>query len=344
MSDKSEAPTPRRLRKARERGDSPVSFALSQSVSFLPAILLMPAVLVATAARVSEILLVTLRDGRSPLTPCAVALEVLRLSLPLLLAVALAAALALLVQTRGMLSAGRLAPRLERLDPIEGAKQLFSRERWFSALRAILSAAFVAWFAWLLFRRHAADLALMTGQAEAIPAVAGVLAQKLARYAAFVGLALGTVDLALVFAAWLRRHRMSPDEVRREFREAEGNPEVKAQRRRAHQEALTGSLLNSVRNATVVVVNPTHLATALHYASENAEGAPRVVAQGQGEVARLIIEAARAYGVPCVRDVPVARALAELEVGDEIPEALYEVVAEILRELARPSESEAAQP
>lgn len=338
MSDKSEAPTPRKLRKAREQGDAPVSLALSQSVSFLPAILLMPAVLVATAARVSELLLVTLRDGRAPLAPPALALEVLRLSAPLLFAVALAAAFAGLVQTRGMLSSARLAPRLARLDPIEGAKQLFSRERWFAAARAMISASFVAWFAWSLFRDHAADLAFMTGRAEAIPAVSGVLAQKLARYAALVGLALGAVDFSLVFGAWVRRHRMSKDEVRREFREAEGNPEVKAQRRRAHQEALTGSLLHSVKNATVVVVNPTHLATALHYASEDVEGAPRVVAQGQGEVARLIVEAARAYGVPCVRDVPVARALAELELGDEIPEALYEVVAEILRELARPSD------
>jgi type III secretion protein U len=344
MSDKSEAPTPRKLRKARERGDAPVSLALTQSVSFLPAILLLPAVLVATAARVSELLLVTLRDGRSPLTPTAVALEVLRLCTPLLLAVALAAALAVLVQTRGMVSAHRLAPRLERLDPIEGAKQLFSRERWFAAFRAIVSASLVAWFAWSLFRSHVADLALMTGKADAIPFVSGVLAQKLARYAALVGLGLGAVDLSLVFSAWLRRHRMSKDEVRREFREAEGNPEIKAQRRRAHQEALTGSLLHGVKNASVVVVNPTHLATALHYATEDAEGAPRVVAQGRGEVARLIIEAARAYGVPCVRDVPVARALAELEVGDEIPEALYQAVAEILRELARSSEGGADQP
>lgn len=334
MSDKSETATPRRLRKAREQGDAPVSFALAQSLSFVPAILLMPAVLAATAARASELLLVTLRDGRAPLAPSAAAFEVLRLSVPLLLAVALAGALGVLVQTRGVVSPNRAAPRLERLDPVAGAQQLFSRERWFSAARAIVSAAFVAWFGWSLFCQHAADLALMTGNAEAIPAVSGVLSQKLARYAAFVGVALGAADLSLVFAAWLRRHRMSKDEVRREFREAEGNPDVKARRRRAHQEALTGSLLNAVKDATLVVVNPTHLATALHYAIEDAEGAPRVVAQGQGEMARLIIEAARVYGVPCVRDVPVARALAELEIGDEIPEALYEAVAELLRELA----------
>jgi flagellar biosynthesis protein FlhB len=341
MSDKSEAPTPRRLKKAREQGDAPVSLALAQSVGFIPALLLMPAVLVAVAARVGELLVITLRDGRSPLSTPAVALEVLRLSAPLLLAVALATALSVLIQTRGIWSPNRVAPDLARIDPVQGVKQLFARERLFSALRAMLSAAFVVWFGVSLFRSHAADLAFMTGNAEAIPPVSGLLAQKLARYAALVGLALGVLDLGLVWGAWLRRHRMSKDDVRREFREAEGNPELRAQRRRAHQEALAGSLLNAVKDATVVVVNPTHLATALHYVTGDAEGAPRVVAQGQGELARSIIAAARAYGVPCVRDVPVARALAELEVGDEIPEALYEAVAEILRELARSDEAEA---
>ena len=96
---------------------------------------------------------------------------------------------------------------------------------------------------------------------------------------------------------------------------------------------MTGATLGALKTASVVIVNPTHLATALKYADEEEQTAPAVVAQGQGEMAKLIVEAARAYGVPIVRDVPVARALNELEVGDEIPEALYEAVAEILREI-----------
>src|SRR5687768_8245869 len=104
MSDKSEAPTPRRLKKARERGDAPLSLAFSQSLSFVPALLLLPAVLVAGAGRVSELLVTTLRDGRSPLATPAVPLEVLRLSVPLLLAVTLATALSVVVQTQGVWS------------------------------------------------------------------------------------------------------------------------------------------------------------------------------------------------------------------------------------------------
>lgn len=97
-------------------------------------------------------------------------------------------------------------------------------------------------------------------------------------------------------------------------------------------------MIAAVKDATVLIVNPTHLATALRYREDEEDEAPRLLAQGQGDLAQRMIDAARAYGVPVVRDIPVARALAELEVGDEIPEQLYEAVAEILREAWAESE------
>src|SRR5690606_4533533 len=146
------------------------------------------------------------------------------------------------------------------------------------------------------------------------------------------GLALAAGDVLATRHSWLKRLRMSSDEVKREHREAEGDPELKGARTRAHRELLAGASLNAVKEATVVIVNPTHLATALRY-DEDQDDAPMVVSQGAGDMARRIVEAAHAYGIPVVRDVPVARALFELEVGDEIPEALYEAVAEVLREV-----------
>jgi len=91
-------------------------------------------------------------------------------------------------------------------------------------------------------------------------------------------------------------------------------------------------MIAAVKDATVLIVNPTHLATALRY-QENEDDAPTVLAHGEGDLARRLIEAAHAYNVPVVRDVPVAHALRELQLGEQIPEALYEAVAEVLREL-----------
>jgi flagellar biosynthesis protein FlhB len=335
MTDKTEQPTPRRLRKAREEGDSPVSSAFVTAVAFLLPLVLVPAVAAAVAARAAELVRSAANGGDPFAAARHLAVDVATLSLPIALAAATGAAAAGIVQTQGQVTSARFGVRFERLDPAEGIKNLFRLERSFAVVRALVAALIVASVGWFLLRRHAADLAATAGNELAIAPVALALGQKLAWASALVGIALGAVDLAVTFRAWRERHRMSRDEVRREHREAEGDPQIKAQRRRAHQEALTGSILGAVKDATVVIVNPTHLASALRY-REDEDEAPRVVAQGQGELARRIVEAARAYGVPCVRDVPVARALAELETGDEIPEALYEAVAEILRELAEP--------
>jgi len=163
------------------------------------------------------------------------------------------------------------------------------------------------------------------------PAVAAGLASRMGA----LGLLLGLLDVLVTRGAWKRRLRMTPDEVKRERRDAEGDPETKAARARAHQEMLAQAAIANVRNATVVVVNPTHLACALRYDGPGGDVAPVVVASGEGDFAEQIVRAARDYSVPVLQNVPLARALVELRVGDTIPEALYEAVAEILGELAR---------
>jgi type III secretion protein U len=339
MSDKTEQPTARRLKKAREQGDGPVSSAFVAAVAFLPPLVLVPAVVLATAARATELVRAAVQSVDVGAGARELAFDVLVLSSPIVAAAALGAAAAALVQTQGQVSATRLAVRFDRLDPSEGVKNLFRLERVLAVARALSLSLVVVLLAWVYFREHATDLAQSTGNELAVGPVVLAIGRKLAWAAALVALAFGAVDIAVTLRAFRERHKMSKDEVRREYREAEGDPHVKAQRRRAHQEALTGSMLNAVKDATVVIVNPTHLANALRYVEDEDE-APRIVAQGKGELARRIVEAARAYGVPCVIDVPVARALAELETGDEIPEALYEAVAEILRELASPASEE----
>jgi flagellar biosynthesis protein FlhB len=338
MTQKSEEPTPRRLRRARAEGDGPSSSALGQSVALLLGVLLVPGALAATGAHAAAELSATLTPGTDPTARgvAAVALDVVSLSAPLLLAVSATAVALGWVQTGGVVSFGRVAPRLERLDPVQGLGNLFRGERLFALLRALVGSALVVALTASLLRSHAGDVAAAAGNELAVAPLVGALGKKLGVLVALVGVGLGLVDLVITHRAWRARHRMTKDEIRREFREAEGNPEIRAKRRRAHQEALSGSIVNAVREATVVIVNPTHLASALRYDQERDE-APKLVAQGEGELARAIVEAAHAYGIPCIEDVPIARALRELELGDEIPEALYEAVAEILRELVSPA-------
>ena len=330
MADQTEEPTPRRLKKAREEGDSAVSSTLGQSVGFLVVVALLPAMFLALTVGAGAALRAAIATGRAD-TAGAAWLWV-SLSMPVLGASAAVSAVVGFLQTGGAFTASRFAPDFARLDPFNGIKGLFSLERVFSLVRSLVAALAVGWLAWGIFRDHLADVASTVGRGEAVATAAWLLGRRLLWGTAVVGLVLGALDYFFVRRAWLKRHRMSKDEVKREHRESEGDPEVKAARRRAHQEALAGSMIAAVKDATVLIVNPTHLATALRYQADEDE-APSVLSQGEGELAQRMIEAAHAYNVPVVRDVPIAHALRELALGEQIPEALYEAVAEVLREL-----------
>jgi len=123
---------------------------------------------------------------------------------------------------------------------------------------------------------------------------------------------------------------MTREEVKREYKESEGDPSHRAERQRLHRELLEQRMIAEVRKADFVVVNPDHIAVALRY-DRDGEAAPIVVARGERLLAERIKQAAREAGVPIFRDVTLARSLRELAEGAEIPAALYEAVAEILR-------------
>ncbi len=338
MSDaKSEEPTPKRLRRAREEGDSGASPYASQAVGLVVAVLLVPASVAAIAQRVGERLREAIAAAGSE-APSArfdagrAALDVVALSMPMLLAVAFTAGAAQLVQTGGFVATKRIGLKLERLNPFEGIRGLVTRARLFAVGRALLGAGLVAWLVMHALRTHAADLARVSGRLAYVGTVAAALAKTVAWDASLAGLALAAIDVLIVRLEWRRKLRMSKDEVKREYKESEGDPLIKQARERAHHEMLAAMAIANVKSASVVVVNLTHLACALRYDEKEGDAAPVVVASGEGDLAAQIIRAARDYGVPVVRDVPLARALVELQIGDAIPEALYETVAEILRD------------
>jgi flagellar biosynthetic protein FlhB len=336
MSDeKTEQPTEQRLRKARLEGDSGLSTYAGQAAAFFVALLLLPSVAAATSARCSSWLkeaLVRAGERPAPTTFDGVALakDVILLVAPMLLATAAVVAVLGAIQTGGSIAIGKLAPDLAKLDPIAGLKKLVSVDRLFSVARALIAASAIAYLAYGQLKAHAADVAHTAGRLALVADLGGTIAQRVARDAAILGLVMAGVDLFVVRRGWMKRLKMSRAEVKREHKESEGDPQMKAARERARHELLAQATVARVKDASVVVVNPTHLASALKYA-EDEDGAPVVVASGEGELAERIIRAAHDYGVPIVRDVPLAHALRELEVGDEIPEALYEAVAEILR-------------
>jgi flagellar biosynthesis protein FlhB len=337
VSDKTEEATPKKLRKAQEEGDSPISAFASQSLAFLCAVAVAPAAIAALAARTSTDLRSAIaRAGDATpavaFDPASLATSVIALTVPILGAAAVAAAVTSVVQSGGIVATKRLQPKLDRLNFFTGFKQLFSTSRLVAVARAGLFGAAVAWFGYAALRDHAGDIARTTGRLPEAAAVAAVIALGVVQRAAILGVFLAVLDVVVTRRSWRKKLMMSKTDVKREHKESEGDPQLKAARERAHHEMLAAATVANVQKASVVIVNPVHIACALRYDEEDGDEAPVVLASGHGDLAARIVDAARAYGVPILQDIPLARALVELEVGSPIPEALYEAVAEILRE------------
>ncbi len=338
-SAKSEEPTPRRLRRAREEGDSGASAYASQAVGLLVAVLLVPAAVAALASRVESRLrelLTAAADAPPPVAVIALearraAIDVLALALPVLLAVALAAGAAQLVQTGGVLATKRIGLRLERLNPFDGLLELVTRARLFAVARALVLAPLVAWLVLHALRAHALDLARISGRMEYVGKAAASLAKGVAWGATLAGLALAGVDVAFARRDLRRRLRMSRDEIKREAKEADGDPEIRRGREQVHREILASGDVARVKRASLVIVAPSRSACALRYDADERDTAPVVVVRGDGLLVEEMIRVARAHGVSVVDDPPLARALSELETGDAIPEALYDDVADRMR-------------
>jgi type III secretion protein U len=256
--------------------------------------------------------------------------SVLRLAMPPALAALAAGGAAAALQAGFGLSPGALSPRLERIDPVRGLGRLLEPAQLVRAGLSLAKAAALAVLLALWLRDHSAALAELPRASAAALLRAGSTVTGLAFRLAAAFLLAGLLDWALARRRHRRALRMTRDEVRRELKEDEGDPEHRAERRRRHRALLEAG---PVARATVVVVNPTHVAVALRH-DRKGEDAPRVVAKGTGLAAARIRSAARRAAVPIVRDVPLARALHRLaEVGDEIPEELYEAAAAVLAHL-----------
>ncbi|HPM42170.1 MAG TPA: EscU/YscU/HrcU family type III secretion system export apparatus switch protein, partial [bacterium] len=144
-----------------------------------------------------------------------------------------------------------------------------------------------------------------------------------------VFIVIAIIDLMVQRWQYKKQLRMSKEEVKREYKQDEGDPLIKSHRRHLHQELAMSDTRQAVRSADAVITNPTELAIAIKY-DDREMAAPEIVAKGQRLFAETIREFAAEFGVPIVRNVPLAWTLIELDIGDEIPEEIYSAVAEIL--------------
>ncbi len=251
--------------------------------------------------------------------------------LPLLFVVVVVAILSALMMGGWLFSPKAFQPDFTRLSPLKGFKRIFSVEGLTELFKAFAKALLVGLIGGVFLWTHRAEMIELArlDPGQGLAALGTLVQGSLLALAAALGL-IALIDVPLVLWKHHKGLRMSLEEVKREMRESEGDPQLKAHIRSQQREIARKRMMAEVPKADVVVTNPTHFAVALSY-SERANGAPRVVAKGRGDIALKIRSLAGEHSVPILEAPPLARALYQhTELGDEIPPALYNTVARVL--------------
>ncbi|AEG94076.1 type III secretion system export apparatus subunit SctU [Ramlibacter tataouinensis] len=340
MSDeKTEEPTDHKLEQAREKGEVAKSQDVAVAASMLGVVLALVALGDSIFERVHLVMGSALDFGDGDLPHSEIfrrmqgmALQTVLAILPLLVVAAVFAALGLMSHVGLMVAMEAVAPKPEKLDPVAGTKRLFSLKSLTNFLMMVFKATVIGVAAWQVILML---LPLIGGAAYQSVGGIGTIAWRALMMLLMIALGLfivlAPVDFALQRFLFMKDQRMSKDEVKREHKGQEGDPQLKGQRKQLMRENANGPPpRKAVEAASAVIVNPTHYAVAIRYVAEET-GLPIVVAKGMDEEALRIRQAAQAHGVPVFSNPPLARALHKVDVGGVIPAELFEAVAAVLR-------------
>lgn len=338
--DKTEAASPRRRKKAREEGQVARSAELVSCAGLLVLMYAGPSFAPSLSRQVTEYCsrMVGEAAGAGKMTPAHLVslvggcfTMVGGILGPLMIMTVVCALATNIFQVGFFFNPKQLGPKWSHLNPAEGLKRLVQPRSLVELAKSIAKVSVVGWSGWDYLHRHSESLYMLLGMpaAQVAPKVGG-FAYQMAMQMITVLTVLAALDYAYQRWNFERGLKMTKQEVKDEYRDSEGNPEIKNRIRQRQRETSRRRMMADVPTATVIVTNPTHFAVALRY-EMGQSGAPKVVAKGQDLIALRIRELAVQNGVPIVENVPLARALHKsVEVGREIPSELFRAVAEIL--------------
>jgi flagellar biosynthetic protein FlhB len=339
FQERTEPATPKRRKKAREEGQVARSPDLVGAVILLGVLWAVPGQASRLAAQLSDYCVGTLATAaRGTMSPEGLGelagrslFQLGALAWPVLGLIAAGALASNVLQVGFHFTTKPMQPKFARLDPFQGLRRLVTVRSAVELLKGLAKVVLLGIIGWNYVRGHRDDLLrLGVSPRELIAPRIGDLGYGLALRMAAALAVVAALDYAYQRWQLERSLRMTKQEIRDEHRDVEGNPEIKSRLRQRQREIARRRMMADVARASVVITNPTHFAVALQYAL-GGRGAPKVVAKGQDLIAQRIREVATANGVPSVENPPLARSLYQMvEIGEEIPPALYRAVAEVL--------------
>ncbi len=338
--EKTESATPKKREESRRKGQVPKSKEVSSTVSFLFILVVLyffapyflKRILMMMRGFLSEVTTIEITVSNLSLLTNQALYQISMILAPLFVVIMIGGVLGNVMQFGFLLSGETLTPDLNKVNPIKGFGKLFSKQSLVEMVKSIAKIAVVAYLAVSVVQKEF----LGTLPTLVDMDVGGILfyvcriSYKILVHVLWFMIILSLLDY--VYQRWQYEEdmKMTKQEVKDEYKQREGDPQIKARVRSIQREMSRKRMLAEVPNADVVITNPTHLSVALKYDSEKGP-APQVVAKGVDYLAMKIREVAKEHHIPLVEDKPLAQALYKgVKLGGFVPENLYRAVAEIL--------------
>ncbi len=336
--EKTHDPTDKKLDDARKKGDVASAPEMRHASMFVAAVVVMGGIGAWSVSRMLTIFVglwggaddLELRGGGTRFAAMVMGQAGLALG-PLLAMLLFFAVLTLFLQGRPTLAWSRMKLKWNKLSPAAGVKRLFGKQGLVEFAKTLAKFGLVTGVALIVVWPHARGIETLVGApSHAVGRVAADLVFRMVKAATMLVAALALFDFVYQRRAFLKKMRMSLQEIKDEHKDAEGDPLIKAKVRAIGMERAKRRMMTKVPDASVIIVNPTHYAVALKY-DHGAMAAPVVVAKGVDAVALKIREIAKEHNVPIVEKPPLARALhASAKLDQPIPAEHYLAVAEII--------------
>ncbi|MGE4170356.1 MAG: flagellar biosynthesis protein FlhB [Candidatus Margulisiibacteriota bacterium] len=336
--EKTEEPTPHKLREARKKGQIVKSKEITSAILMLVSFFTLKASAVYIWEKIAEISFYTFNLIPEEFTE-AVAGKILKDAMwiflaaiaPLLFATFVVTLLVEFLQTGFLLSGEPLVPNLEKLNPIEGIKKMFALKQLVELLKSLIKMAIVIYLLYGAIRDQF-FMVVISPQLNLwqIMGFTGSIIMDVVTRVGIAYIILAIFDYMYQHWEFMKSMRMSKKEIKDEYKRLEGDPMIKQRMRDAQRQMAQGRQMGAVPQADVVVTNPIHLALAIQY-KPNVMKAPKILAKGRRLVAEEIKRIAQDHDIPIVENKPLAQALfKETEADQEVPPQYYKAVAQIL--------------
>ena len=341
MGDKTEEASPHKMQEARKKGQIAKSKDMPSAVLMITGfsvLLIQTSSLGHKMSQMGREMIHAMGElSRTSLTPAAaidlvvdMILLVITATAPLLGAVMIVGLLINFLLVGPLFTMAPLKPDIKKLNPLPTIKNWFKVKSILMLFMNILKVAVSGYLAYGIMKAHKYQLINSVHlELWEIMALGGSLLKDIITQIGFFFLVMGVVDFAYQKKSFGKEMKMSKDDVKKEHKQNEGDPEIKHKRKELAHEMLEHAMAENVQHADAVVTNPTHIACAIKYDDKSMDS-PQLTAKGMRQVAEKIVAIAKKHNVPILRNISLARALSELQLGDSIPEGLYDAVAEVL--------------